>query len=212
MLDKLMPGWKERILKENVALEDLLRQSCASDASQRIRNLQALSQNLAPFERFEAHFDLDTVAQDLSLPCDDHPPQGLQPGLGISVDVLFTPDHWVTIYAQPAVYEQLYRQQAENNKNHFIPSGPVHWTVRFTPQTSGNWEYRIAVHDGAGLDYSPPLGTPALDFSVSGQASNSFTRRGFLRVSALDSRYFEFDNGETITRCSRPRRSAPMAA
>ncbi len=171
-------------------------QTSQVNLSDRVKNLQVLATSIAPYERFEAHFDVVTSASNYSLPYDPNPPSGLTGRDGVTVDVLFSRDHWATAYTQPAFYDQPYRQEAVNGKNHFIPNGAPRWAVRFAPQQSGTWEYRISVKDNSGVSYAPAMGNPGLSFQVSGQSSNPYVRRGFLRVSPTDSRYFQFDNGE----------------
>ncbi len=158
-----------------------------------ISNVVILSPTLAVFERFEAHFDVATVATLLDLPFDPAPPSGLPAGAGVSVDVLFSPDNWGTVITQPAFLYQPFTITLRSNRDHLVPAGPPRWAVRFAPQRAGAWQFRIRVQDAGGVSVYPPAG--ALTFTVSGQSANPHIRRGFLRVSPTDSRYFEFQNG-----------------
>jgi hypothetical protein len=163
-------------------------------AASSISNVQVLTPSLAVFEKFEVQFDLATTAANPDLPYDAEPPAGLAPGIGISVDALFSHDGWQTSLTQPAFFYQPYNHTVVNGQDHFTPSGPPRWAVRFAPQQAGAWQFRLRVQDASGVSYypSPAGGAP---FNVQGQSSNAYLRRGFVRVSAADPRYFEFEDG-----------------
>jgi hypothetical protein len=160
-----------------------------------VSNLQTLTANVARYEKFEAQFDVQTRATHLDLPFDPHPPAGLQPGMGITVNALFSPDGWQTVYIQPAFQYQPYTHTLRGGKDHFTPLGAPRWAVRFAPQQPGDWQYRLYLEDAGGYAYYPPIEQPGLAFSVSETSGNPYTRRGFLRVSPTDQRYFEFQDG-----------------
>jgi hypothetical protein len=136
-----------------------------------------------------------TSASNPSLPYDPNPPPGVQAGIGVNVDVLFTYDGWQSTIVQPAFLNQLYHHTVVSGKDHFLPSGPPRWTVRFTPQRAGNWQYRIRVEDSSGLRYFPEVNSAAFNLTVAEETNSQYARRGFLRVSSSDSRYFEFQDG-----------------
>src|SRR5574341_678206 len=158
-----------------------------------IRNVQVTTPLVARYEKFEVHFAVTTVAANPSLPYDPHPPPGIPPGLGVSVEAQFSPDNWATVVAQPAFWDQPYTHTVRSGQDHFTPSGPPRWTVRFAPQQTGVWQYRLRAQDAGGTTYYPAGG--ALTFTVGGESANPYTRRGFLRVSPNDRRYFEFQDG-----------------
>jgi len=137
------------------------------------------------YEKFEITFQVDTNAQNLQLPYDAAPPAGIPPEIGITVDALFTPDNWQTVYTQPAFYYQEFEDQVKSNREWFYPTGNYSWKVRFAPTQAGDWQYRLVAQDASG-----PSQTDAATFSV-GPSSRS----GFVRVSQTDARYFEFENG-----------------
>jgi len=145
--------------------------------------------------KFEAHFQVDTTATNLDLPYDENPPSGLTPQQGITVDGLFSRDGWTSTITQPAFYDQPYQHDVVAGRDHFTPSGPPQFTVRFAPQIAGTWEFRIRVQDAEGLTYYPPQSEPGISFTVITSNPNAYMSRGFLRVSQSDSRYFEFQNG-----------------
>jgi hypothetical protein len=159
-----------------------------------ISDVETLTPDVARYEKFEVHFDVGTQATNRDLPFDPNPPQGLQAVAGINVDAELSPDNWTTIIRQPAFWDQPYTFTARGGQDHLTPDGPPHWTVRFAPQQAGVWQYRLRAQDASGTAFYPANGG-ALTFTVSGLSSNLYRRRGFLRVSAEDARYFEFQDG-----------------
>jgi hypothetical protein len=138
-------------------------------------------------------FDVSTAATNLDLPFDPNPPAGLQGIAGISVDAEFSPDNWKTVIRQPAFWYQPYTFTARGGQDHLTPNGSARWSVRFAPQQAGTWQYRLRAEDANGTTVYP--GNGALSFTVGATSSNPYQQRGFLQVSAKDSRYFEFQDG-----------------
>ncbi len=137
------------------------------------------------YEKIEITFQVDTAANNKQMPYDPATPPGVEPGLGISVDALFSPDNWQTIYTQPAFYYQEFFDEVKSGKEWFYPSGNYSWKVRFSPNRPGIWQFKLVAQDASG---------------VSESASQSFqvipsVNPGFIRVSGNDPRYFEFGNG-----------------
>lgn len=161
----------------------------AASTGPRVVNLQVNAEQVGLYEKFELTFDItDTVATNLQLPYDPAPPAGVQPGIGISVDGLFSFDNWDTTLVQPGFLYQDYVRNIYNSEEHLYPIGNPVWKIRFAPQKTGTWRYRIRVSDAAGTTYYPADG----DFSFTVVPS---TGHGFLRVSSADPRYFEFSDG-----------------
>src|SRR5579859_507474 len=158
-----------------------------------ISQVQVVSGAIGRYDRFEVHAALTTAAHHLDLPFDPAPPPGLMPGDGVSVDALFSPDGWTTVISQPAFLEQPYTATVRDGRDHLTPAGPAHWTVRFTPQQAGMWQYRLRAIDAGGVTLYPPSG--ALTFQVAAQSTSLYQRRGFLGVSPTDRRYFAWSDG-----------------
>jgi hypothetical protein len=150
---------------------------------------------IARNEKFEMFFNVQTSAANLNLPFDPNPPPGLKAGLGVTVDVLFSSNNWQTTLVQPAFFYQPYEHSVQGSKDHFVPNDRPRWAVRFTPQQTGTWQYRIRVQDADGIRYTPAMNESAPSFSVSTESNNPNIRRGFLNVSPTDRRYFEFQDG-----------------
>jgi hypothetical protein len=158
-----------------------------------IGHVEPLTPDVARYEKFEAQFEVTTQATNLDLPFDPNPPPGLQAVAGISVEAEFSPDNWATVIRQPAFWYQPYTFTVRGGQDHLTPNGPPRWRVRFAPQQAGTWQYRLRAQDASGTAIYPADG--ALAFTVGAASGNPYQRRGFLRVSAEDSRYFEFQDG-----------------
>lgn len=156
-------------------------------------NIQDISLNLRDFpngvipryEKLEITFQVDTSAENLQLPYDDAPPPGIQRGIGITVDALFSPDDWQTVYRQPAFYYQAFEDQVKNGKEWFYPTSRYVWKVRFAPNRPGSWSFKLVARDASGKRETKPE-----QFLVSDSRNG-----GFVRVSDRDARYFELENG-----------------
>ncbi len=138
------------------------------------------------YKKLEITFQVDSSASNLQLPYDPSPPPGIQPGIGISVDALFTPDNWQTVYQQPAFNYQEFQDSLKNGREWFYPTENISWKVRFSPNIPGNWQFKLVAQDSSGRTET----TSTTSFSVSDS-----DEPGFLRVSRSDPRYFEFENG-----------------
>lgn len=147
-----------------------------------------LNSQVPKYEKLELTFDVVTIAQNPQLPYDDNPPPGIEPGIGISVDALFTANDWQTAYTQPAFYYEEFDHQIKSGKDWLYPTGNFVWKVRFSPTQEGDWQFRLRAQDASGI-----FETPGQSFSVVPSDN-----KGFVRVSQNDTRYFEFENGETF--------------
>jgi hypothetical protein len=160
-----------------------------------VSNLQVVSGSPAVYEKFEVQFDVQTSATALDMPYDPNPPAGVQPGTGITVNGLFSNDGWKTTITQPGFVFQPYNITQNGGDPHFVPTGKPVWAVRFAPQKSGAWQYRLSITDAQGTVVYPATNQNALTFSVGATSSSPYVRRGFLGVSPTDSRYFQFQDG-----------------
>jgi uncharacterized repeat protein (TIGR01451 family) len=161
----------------------------ATVATLQVINVKANAATVGRFEKFELTFDITgTVTSNLDWPYDPDPPPGLPAGVGITVDGLFSPDNWTTVYAQPAFLYQPYVYTVHNDRDHLYPTGEPEWKIRFAPPLTGTWRYRIRTADASGTTIYPA--DDDLTFTVV-PSDNS----GFLHVSPTDPRYFEFEDG-----------------
>ena len=130
-------------------------------------------------------------------PYDLSPNGNIPPGVGVSVDGLFSNDDWETTIVQPGFYFQDYTYQSRSEDggvtfyDWLYPLGDPGWRIRFTPTTVGTWKYKVRVKDAA-----HPNGVfPGDEASFYCRPSSS---RGFIRVSDMDTRYFETSDGTYI--------------
>lgn len=138
------------------------------------------------YGKFELTFTAQTAAANPQWPYDALPPPGISPGQGVTINGLFSPDNWQTVYTQPAFYYQDFIYEVKNGRDWLYPTADFTWKVRFSPTQAGLWQYKLSAQDAGGLTQTEPQ-----TFTVA-----SSDRKGFVRVSRKDSRYFEFDNGE----------------
>ncbi len=151
-----------------------------------ISNVQANATSVGLYEKFELTFEISgTTATNLQFPYDPAPPAGVQAGVGITVDGLFSNDNWTTTIVQSAfLYQDYEHQTISEDRDWLYPKGNPVWKIRFAPQETGSWQYRIRARDASGI-----VTTTAQSFTVSPPSS-----RGFIRVSQNDPRYFEFSD------------------
>lgn len=141
------------------------------------------------YDKYEITFNVTgTVAANLQMPFDPAPPPGVPGNWGISVNAEFSRDNFQTTHTIPAFYYQAYDYQVKGNRDWFNPLDQYSWRARFAPPSEGTWQYRLTARDASGT-VSSPTGV----FTVTSSAN-----RGFVRVSTRDTRYFEFENGETF--------------
>jgi uncharacterized repeat protein (TIGR01451 family) len=154
-----------------------------------VANVQSNATAVGRYEKFELTFDiLNTTATNLQFPYDANPPSGIPAGAGISVDGLFSNDGWATTIVQPGFLYQDYARNRYGEFEHLYPEGNPVWKIRFAPQQTGQWRYRIRATDAGGTTYYPSTGD--LSFAVTPSGSH-----GYLLVSEADPRYFEFSDG-----------------
>ena len=150
-----------------------------------------LAENTNVVERWEPIEITFTVtnsaATHVQFAHDPAPPPGLAWMDGITVDGLFTPDNWQTVYRRPAFLWQPYTRALKDNEEWLYPTNGLRWCVRFAPPQTGDWQYRIEVQESRGGAVSTMHG-----FTVVPPTNPD--NHGPIRVAA-DSRYFEFADG-----------------
>ncbi|RKY31771.1 MAG: hypothetical protein DRP67_01985 [Candidatus Omnitrophota bacterium] len=88
----------------------------------------------------------------------------------------------------PGFYYQKYSRELIDGEEFLKPSGYPYWKVRFTPTKCGEYKFYIKVKDDEGEKISRKgkfLVVPS-------------SRKGFIRVSKIDPRYFEFSEGHNF--------------
>lgn len=141
------------------------------------------------WEVLEINFLLEnSAATHPQFPYDPSPPPGLEWSDGVTVDAIFTPDNGQTVYRRPAFLQQRYETDLRDGQEWLYPLGTPVWTVRFAPPHTGTWKYRLEATEAKGTAQSSER-----QFEVS--APTRPANHGPVRVSTLDSRYFEFADG-----------------
>jgi hypothetical protein len=124
------------------------------------------------YDKFEATYSLGNT---YSNPYDPS---------NIDVNVDFTSPSGKHYNVNGFIY-QSYTRTGDFNSQNLLASGPLVWKVRFSPNEEGSWSYQISAFDGV-------TNTAAVrQFTV-----NSSSKKGFIRISSYNSRYFAYDNGE----------------
>ncbi len=161
-------------------------------------------QGIGRYEKLELTFSVSTSAPNTDLPYDPSTPSyaaNLKPDedarRGVSVDcLLLAPGQtdWANAIVQPAF---LYRNYVRTpspangdphpNSENLVSNMPDTWKVRFAPMQTGTWQYKIRVTDSGGS-----VTNTAQTFSCV-----SSRNKGFVRVAPADSRYLQFDNGDS---------------
>ena len=146
------------------------------------------------FEKFEITFRIEnSLAQNPQFPYDPLPPPGIDLSYpsyqGITVNAVFTPDNWLTTYVQPAFYYQEFLDEIRDGNEWYYPTGNYSWKVRFSPDRTGTWQYKLTAQDASGFAESASISFDVIDSS----------NPGFVQVSSTDPRYFEFENGKYFT-------------
>ncbi|MBM3792027.1 MAG: DUF5060 domain-containing protein, partial [Acidobacteria bacterium] len=141
------------------------------------------------FEKFEISFLITGSASgNPQWPFDPEPPAGIPPAAGISVDAIFV-DPTGREHRQPGFFCQEFQDEIREGREWVYPTDRFVWKVRFSPNLAGEWQYRITARDRGGS-----AETPAFPLLVAGSS-----RKGFIRVSRSDPRYFEYDDGTLFT-------------
>jgi hypothetical protein len=145
-----------------------------------INNITSTQTTLEQYERTDINFDVITVADNPSFPFDESMPENLNTGSGISVDMVFS--NGLTTLTQPAFPDMEYSR----NGDQLLPSGQFRWTVRMSFAQTGTWTSEVVALDAGGQNsFTGPA------FTVAASETND----GFIRASAADNRYFEYESG-----------------
>lgn len=183
-----LPGLLLSVLLPLASAGTALAGSTQTTALQ-IINVSAAPAEISQFQKLELTFDIiGSVATRMQWPYDPAPPNGVPAGIGINVNGVFIdPDG--REFLQPAFYAEQFIDEVREGRDWHLPTGSFVWKVRFSPNRPGRWSYRVRATDRSGT-----VETAAQTIEVTASA-----RRGFIRVSQNDSRYFEFDDGSLFT-------------
>ena len=102
--------------------------------------------------------------------------------------VIAAPDG--SIASVPCFWYEGYSRRLTGGQEILTPTGEACWKLRYTPRLIGDYHIYIEVRDMAAEESPRPPGNNTLDFRCVHSP-----HRGFLRVSALDPAYVEFEDG-----------------
>jgi len=158
-------------------------------------------QSVPAFEKFELTFPLEgSVATQPDFPYDPSPPPGLPGRIGVTVEALFLPPgqtNWSQALIQPAFRYQPFQRLVSGDGEGLYPIGNITWMVRFAPQITGTWQYKLRAQDAS----TCPVGLAPCPYWAESNigsfkaAAPLLGDHGFVRISPSDSRYFEFSDG-----------------
>lgn len=149
----------------------------------RIYAVQPGPATVRQYEQYEVAFKLDTVSPYPLFRYDASPPPGIAPGAGVTVEgVITTPSG--RVLRHPAFYRSEVIRSAAGG-SHYELAGQSGWGLRFAPTEQGRHQLSLSVRDASG----------AATVSVGSFTATAPARKGFITVSAGDSRYFSYSNG-----------------
>ena len=154
-------------------------------SAQSVSDITPLSTTVAVFEKYELHFNVSTVANNLFFQYEENPPPGVMARVGITVMGVFTTPSG-KILNQPAFYNTEVSHTGSGDSISFTETNKKYWVIRFSPQEVGIYKVAIFVKDSSG-ETSTQVGTFTATPAI---------KDGFIKVSSQDSRYFEFSNGK----------------
>lgn len=150
---------------------------------------QYTGNQIPKYDKLEITFFLSTSATNPQWPYDPNTPPGLVSGQGVTADAVFSAPSG-KVSTQPAFYYQNYDYQLKTccafmGPDWIYPTNNYFWKVRFSPNETGTWSYKINVQDAGGS-----VSSQTYTFTVV-----SSSNKGFIKVSQTDPRYFEFADG-----------------
>lgn len=188
---QLRPGWNRILVQAHgsggrITTREVRVRSVPS-APLAIENVSVPAGPVPRFDPAEITFDIrGSAATEPDFPYDPSAPAGV-PADGITVDVVFSNDGFVTERRRPAFLHRPYRRAFVEGEEWMVPDGPPRWTVRFAPPEAGVWQFRIEAREAKGQAIS------GVHSFVAGPAATGV--RGPVFRSPTDSRYFAHADG-----------------
>lgn len=153
-------------------------------AGPQIYGLEPASAEVRQYEQYELRFQVATVSAYPLFRYDERPPQGVEPGLGVSVEGVITTPSGRTV-RQPAFYRTDAERRADAEGEYYEPTARSGWSLRFAPTEVGVHQVVLAVRDASG----------AATLAAGSFTATAPRRPGFIQVSQADPRYFRFSDG-----------------
>lgn len=142
-------------------------------ASPSITGIEFSSRSVGQYEKLELTLDISAAYENPFEPAEVMVDASFWGPSGERMDV-------------PGFFMRDYRSSGGVGNEELAPTGEAGWRVRFAPTEIGLWRFVVAVRSREGTVISEPdtfTCVPSLN-------------KGFVRVSAGNPRYFQYDNGE----------------
>ncbi len=175
------------VVRSLIAFPIIVLAACPLQSAPSVGRLALSTDSIGQYEIIELGADISTVATNLFWPYDPQPPPSIPPGVGVTVDGLFSDDNWQSTIVVPGFFYLDYERRGDA----FIPIGKPEWRVRFAPPRIGTWQAKLRVTDASGTTMYPE-GDGLVFQCVRSQ------NHGFVKVSARDPRYFELSDGTPL--------------
>jgi methionine-rich copper-binding protein CopC len=150
-----------------------------------ISNISIAQTEVRVYEKFEIRFDVETVTENPYFVYDETPPPGITPGIGITVEGVFTSPSG-EVLRQPGFFYREVTRTGSGGQTHYEETARTYWMVRLSPLETGNYIVSLRVQDGSG----------STEVAAGNFTALPPVRRGFIQVSSDDPRYFELTNGD----------------
>jgi len=151
-----------------------------------ISNVNITKDSVRVYEKQEITFQVDTASKYPFFEYDLNPPPGVTPGIGISVEGEFTNLDTGKKWKHPGFYMTKVIRSGAGPNAKYIETSEKFWVIRFSPQEVGTYEVKIKATDSSGTTIR----------NVGTFKAITPVKKGFIRISRNDSRYFEFSNGQ----------------
>jgi hypothetical protein len=154
--------------------------------------------NIEKYAKFEVRFDVETVATNKYFPYDSNPSPGVErrtdgKGTGVSVDMFLTQTDWNSPKIVPCFYYQPVEEVSSGGNVALSPIGKMDFRCRFSTETKGIWKFKLRATDAGGTFETAE--SSINQFNVVDPSPTSFTRKGYIRDSQIDARFFEYSDG-----------------
>lgn len=153
-------------------------------AAPAISNVRLGAASVPVYDKYEAKFDVATVSQYPFIQYDESIIPGVTPKMGVTVEGIITSPSGKVI-RHPAFF----MTETKKEGSVYVETNTKYWVLRFSPLELGEYKIVLSAQDSSGTATT----STASPFKF--QATSSI-KKGFVQVSKMDPRYFEYSNGE----------------
>lgn len=145
-----------------------------------ISNVSVNTTSPRVYEKYEATFNVSTVADQPMFMYDPNPPVGAERYNGVTVEGIITLPN-----GQKVTHPAFYNTNSSFSGSKYSLTNTNNWKLRYSPQVQGTHQVSLRVTDASGTATT----------NVGSFTASAAVKPGFIQVSAQDSRYFEYSNG-----------------